>query len=557
MLASSIPQRIQLPWGTNAGGPYIRSIPIPSQIGVQAGAASFNDGLPPLTMTPTAGGGVWPFGQDFNGIFNQLSGWARWQAAGGTVKYDATFATAGYTNGYPAGASVANATALGSFWLNLVDNNTSNPDTGGANWVSYTPVNLFGYDGGAPDAGSVTFAPVPLSMASLIGYPIRVKKVGSNNTGAYSLNINGLGPFNVIHSDGSTLAAGELPANGVYTVIWDGFNFQLQSTAQAVGVTPAQLQIQSGNSAIDAGTANALVATLAPVPISLASILGSPIRIKKSVVSNTGDVTINLNALGVKSILHADGSQILVGELPASEWFTMIWDGTNFILQSYSGTRPLGPRFIYSTGGTPAVNLGIGDCGKTVLCTSVGVGTLLVNLPSAITVGNGWWVRVRCVSALGDYATLDASGAETLDGQTARLFGQDTDVVVTSDGSNFFTASGQYTRYSAQITVSASSVFTFTHNLTPISGPSTVRSELMWICTSADAGYSVGDCLQGKLSVVNSVGATNTVSMCQDSAGSSTRVMTSVTLVAPNKGTTIATNLDYTKWKLVIRCEAD
>jgi hypothetical protein len=77
-----------------------------------------------------------PFGQDMNGILNQISAWAQWDKAGGPVGYDATFSTA--VGGYPAGAIIS-AAILGNFWFNTVDNNTTNPDTGGANWIGFSP----------------------------------------------------------------------------------------------------------------------------------------------------------------------------------------------------------------------------------------------------------------------------------------------------------------------------------------------------------------------------------------------------------------------------------
>ncbi|KXJ63053.1 hypothetical protein AXY46_03280 [Achromobacter xylosoxidans] len=109
------------------------TIPVASQIGVTPGAASFTDGFPPLTMTPLAAGGVPPYGADFNGILNFLSSAARWGQAGAGYPYDAAFAAA--IGGYPIGAMLQQA-AGGGYWLNLADNNVTNPDTGGANWIA-------------------------------------------------------------------------------------------------------------------------------------------------------------------------------------------------------------------------------------------------------------------------------------------------------------------------------------------------------------------------------------------------------------------------------------
>lgn len=130
MQASQIPSKVPLPFA-NSGTK--NAIPTASQIGITAGAASLTDGFPPLTMTPLSSGGVPPAGADFNGILNLVTAVQQWQSAGGIFKYDATFSTA--IGGYPQGA-VLMSSANASLWLNLVDNNTTNPDSGGANWIS-------------------------------------------------------------------------------------------------------------------------------------------------------------------------------------------------------------------------------------------------------------------------------------------------------------------------------------------------------------------------------------------------------------------------------------
>jgi hypothetical protein len=136
MLKSSIPPKFPIPFAAEAGAPYIRSIPEPSQIGIQNGAASLTDGFPPLTFTPAGAGGDPPFGADFNGILNQITLWSQFQGAGAAVTYDAAFSAA--IGGYPNGAVLATASQTGYFWLSIADNNTSDPETGGANWIKFS-----------------------------------------------------------------------------------------------------------------------------------------------------------------------------------------------------------------------------------------------------------------------------------------------------------------------------------------------------------------------------------------------------------------------------------
>ena len=112
MQSSSIPVKIPVTWGASApGGDITYPMPVPSQISITPGRASFTDGFPPDNFLPPAGGGVPPFGQDFNGILSQLTRWVQWQNAGAAVPYDATFQSS--VGGYPKGAVVASPVTFG------------------------------------------------------------------------------------------------------------------------------------------------------------------------------------------------------------------------------------------------------------------------------------------------------------------------------------------------------------------------------------------------------------------------------------------------------------
>jgi len=125
MLASQIPTKFPIPFGNNAAAGTIRTIPQASQTASSPGQASLYDGFPVATGQPLASGGIPPAMQDFNGLFNQITAWNRWQNAGATVSFDPAFSAA--VGGYPAGAILA-STAAGNLWLNTTDNNTTNPD---------------------------------------------------------------------------------------------------------------------------------------------------------------------------------------------------------------------------------------------------------------------------------------------------------------------------------------------------------------------------------------------------------------------------------------------
>lgn len=129
MQASQIPAKFPEVFGANADPSNIRAVPATT---TTPGAWSLDIGLSPLNFLNTAAGGIPPFGQDTNGLFNQIVGWSQWQNAGGAVPYDATFQSD--VGGYPAGAVVASGTLSAVRWLSLTDDNVTDPDTGGSGW---------------------------------------------------------------------------------------------------------------------------------------------------------------------------------------------------------------------------------------------------------------------------------------------------------------------------------------------------------------------------------------------------------------------------------------
>jgi hypothetical protein len=139
MLIASIPTKIDIVWASGAGGSAIRVIPDSSS---DPNAASWTLGWPPNTAVDPGAGGDPPDWRDFNGMPNMLSAWTQWQNAGAPVFYDAAFSSS--VGGYPKYAMLANASTVGQFWISQVDNNTSDPDTGGANWLAF-PQTIGGY----------------------------------------------------------------------------------------------------------------------------------------------------------------------------------------------------------------------------------------------------------------------------------------------------------------------------------------------------------------------------------------------------------------------------
>ncbi|MFL9904287.1 hypothetical protein PQR71_40220 [Paraburkholderia fungorum] len=181
-----------------------------------------------MTFIPEGSGGVPPFGQDMNGILNQISAWIQWVNAGGPVSYDATFSAA--IGGYPKGAWLTSE-AGGSWWVSTVDNNTTDPDAGGAGWssVSLGALAALGIGLGLQAvSGNLTLRLADGSMrvtaSGVQGNEPITPLSGSANVSAPSHFANFVGTGSLNLSKTSTL--------------WNGFCFSVSATAGPVTLNP-------------------------------------------------------------------------------------------------------------------------------------------------------------------------------------------------------------------------------------------------------------------------------------------------------------------------------
>ncbi|WP_340013386.1 phage tail protein [Paenibacillus sp. FSL K6-1318] len=79
---------------------------------------------------------------------------------------------------------------------------------------------------------------------------------------------------------------------------------------------------------------NAYLVTLTPAPTAYVDGLRITIKIN---VANTGAVTINVNGLGAKSVLKSNGSAIASNAFRVNSVYSLVYNGTNFILQGEGG----------------------------------------------------------------------------------------------------------------------------------------------------------------------------------------------------------------------------
>ncbi|RKS87347.1 hypothetical protein DES39_0568 [Orbus hercynius] len=122
---------IPVPFAVNAGDTYKYSIP-QTNTTTYPNKATYETGFPAVTMADIAAGGVPPFGQDFNGVLNDITTAIRYIQSGNYQTYDSAFATS--IGGYDKGSVILGSD--GKLYQSTVDANKTNP-VGGSGWAGF------------------------------------------------------------------------------------------------------------------------------------------------------------------------------------------------------------------------------------------------------------------------------------------------------------------------------------------------------------------------------------------------------------------------------------
>jgi hypothetical protein len=233
MQDSNVPAKYPVLFASSAPAGNVTS-PIPATA-QSNGLVSFPTGWQQINFTPLAAGGVPPWGKDFNGLFNVVTAWQQWAQAGGPIFYDAAFSAA--IGGYPKWAMLANAATVGLFWISLVDNNTTDPDAGGANWL--------------PFPTSSPFGPNPLGIICG-GYmtatsPTNLQFARNANVGGLAVPISGV--FQTIPASPPVISNAGLAASTFYYVyVWmNGATMTLQISTTGPVYGPNGVQVLNGD----------------------------------------------------------------------------------------------------------------------------------------------------------------------------------------------------------------------------------------------------------------------------------------------------------------------
>jgi hypothetical protein len=195
----------------------------------------------------------------------------------------------------------------------------------------------FAVDNGVANAMQVSLTPALDAYSA--GTPLHVL-VAHNNTGAATIQANGLGVRGVKRPDGSDLQANDLVAGMIATLIDTGSVYQLQNAVQ--GSTGASSTYTVGIPyAGDTGSVNNVVAVYSP---ALTSITEGQFLAVKVANTNTGAVTFKPNALPALPLNRQDGAALQANDILLNETILIENHGTYYQCISYVQSQfPVAP----------------------------------------------------------------------------------------------------------------------------------------------------------------------------------------------------------------------
>lgn len=320
------------------------------------------------------------------------------------------------------------------------------------NWI------YAGQDTGGANAYVITFgANQPIPASYTVGLRVLFKAL-TTNTGASTINVNGIGTANIRRANGVALSANDIVSGQLVELTYDGTNFQMTNYL-GTGTATVNNTIVGLPYAADSGTQNAIIATFSP---AITYTAGTTVAVKLA-NTITGACTINANGLGLKNVTLGDLSNPPYNLFVAGEVIVITYDGTQFqIVNTSAGMfyrRPTANYTIYVNTSTGSDTLYDGTA------AAVGSGTAgpLKTIQKAVNVAFGYapsQFNITISIAAGTYnesvATPSYAGPTLIiDGVAAA------NVTVNSGSASCFTVSGPNALTVKNVTVQNSGVYPF------------------------------------------------------------------------------------------------
>lgn len=171
-------------------------------------------------------------------------------------------------------------------------------------------------------ANAITLTPSPAITAYAAGQRFKFL-AGASNTSTVTVAISGL-TTKAIQLNGVALAGGEIVSGKYYIIEYDGTAFQLLNARHP------QIPLWCGTGG---GTANAQTAT--PSPAITAYETGGRYGFTAN-ATNTAAATLAISGLTAKNV-YLNGAALVGGEIVSGRIYTVLYDGTQFNIESGAG----------------------------------------------------------------------------------------------------------------------------------------------------------------------------------------------------------------------------
>lgn len=237
---------------------------------------------------------------------------------------------------------------------------------------------------GGPTAYTATISPAPDALTA--GLTCRLRFTTTNTTAAPTLALNGLAATVIRKLDQQALTPGDLSANAIHELVYDGTYWLLQTEAG----TPRRFWPTS------TGTGTAYAVTFPGLNINAVDdVLGLPL-VWKAHTSSTGAATLAVNGEAAVTLARHDGSAIQAGDIALDQPVVVLFDGSKF--------RALN---VLNVGTPPAAAVTAVTNSSNGTATALGTGTTVASTTATLPAGKTWkLVRVTFSTV------LDTAGAK-------------------------------------------------------------------------------------------------------------------------------------------------
>ncbi|QIB08983.1 hypothetical protein GZ982_30000 (plasmid) [Pseudomonas fluorescens] len=226
---------------------------------------------------------------------------------------------------------------------------------------------LWGDVGGTANAITLTLPDIVELTQYIKGNRFSFKAL-SSNTGDTTINVEGVGPVQVLKTGGVPLTAGSIVAGGVYDVYYDGATFQLTAGAGFASAEATEAEV-TGTTAVDStswvSVRRFIKGLLLKAPLASPALTGSPSAPTPALFDNTTKLSTT------EFVKKSSGNHAAIGSLSANTALTAVNTfGMGYLLNSvnpFTVTLPLGST---------------GPNGGVVNFTNVSTGAVTIKLPA-------------------------------------------------------------------------------------------------------------------------------------------------------------------------------